>query len=325
MAVLLAGLPTSVPGRDGEPAVRVEPGRGDGRLAHDRDRRRRRRPDRRRRVDDPRAVGAAQARARVPGRQQRGGLDDAGLAAGQPEHAGRMDGVAGRGQRAAAAALLDLARAAGRVRRPLAPARPTPPGRPASTTRSRSASTASTSTATRASGRRAPSSRWPSSSPPSARTGRSPPATPRRSTTAPRPCCSAAGCGRRRDRARPARPHRRPRGHAPSSRRSFGYAPVEAANRALRRAGIGWADVGRGRAQRGVRGPVAGLRRRVEGRPRDRQRQGRRDRDRPPARRVRRPHPRHAGRAACASRASAGASPRSASASARAWPWCWRT
>ena len=50
---------------------------------------------------------------------------------------------------------------------------------------------------------------------------------------------------------------------------------------------------GRGRAQRGVRRAVAGLRRRLEGRPRDRQRQGRRDRDRPPARRLRRPDPRH--------------------------------
>ena len=39
--------------------------------------------DRRRGVDDPRAVGAAQAVARLPGRQRHRGLDHAGLAAGQ--------------------------------------------------------------------------------------------------------------------------------------------------------------------------------------------------------------------------------------------------
>ena len=57
--------------------------------------------DRRRRVDDPRAVGAAQAVAGLPGRQRRRGVDDAGLAAGQRADAGGVDGLAGRGQRAA--------------------------------------------------------------------------------------------------------------------------------------------------------------------------------------------------------------------------------
>jgi acetyl-CoA acyltransferase len=50
------------------------------------------------------------------------------------------------------------------------------------------------------------------------------------------------------------------------------------------RAGIGWSDVGRGRAQRGVRGAVAGLPGRLADRPGDRQHPRRRDRDRAPAR-----------------------------------------
>ena len=43
----------------------------------------------------------------------------------------------------------------------------------------------------------------------------------------------------------------------------FGYAPVEAANAALKRAGDGLGRGRRGRVERGVRGPVAGLRRRL--------------------------------------------------------------
>ena len=51
------------------------------RLAGDRDRRRRRRPGRRRRVDEPRPVGAAEARPGVPGGPRDPVLDDARLAA----------------------------------------------------------------------------------------------------------------------------------------------------------------------------------------------------------------------------------------------------
>ena len=68
MAVLLAGLPVTVPGDDGEPAVRVLPRRRDGRQPAHRDRGRRCRRRRRGRVDDSRAVGAAQAGAWLPGR-----------------------------------------------------------------------------------------------------------------------------------------------------------------------------------------------------------------------------------------------------------------
>ena len=76
----------------------------------------------------------------------------------------------------------------------------------------------------------------------------------------------------------------------------FGYAPVEAAEKALRRAGIGWARRRCRRAQRGVRGAVAGLPRHVgplRTRPRDREHPWRCHRDRAPARRVRRSRPRH--------------------------------
>ena len=93
-------------------------------LAADRDRRRRRRGRRRRGVDDPRAVGAAQAVARPSRpatsprspRRWAGGWSTADMPAG-------VDGLARRGQRAAPGEVRDLPRAAGRVRRPLAPAR----------------------------------------------------------------------------------------------------------------------------------------------------------------------------------------------------------
>ena len=64
----------------------------------------------------------------------------------------------------------------------------------------------------------------------------------------------------------------------------------------------------------------------ASGRPRSRarQRQRRRDRDRPPARRVRRAHPRHARARAARAAAAAAGSRRSASASGRASRWCWR-
>ena len=83
MAVLLAGLPETVPGVHGEPALRERPdrdrlGRAGGPL-------RRGRPDRRRRrrVDDPRAVGDGQAGHAV-GPARRGGRHVAGLAVHQP-------------------------------------------------------------------------------------------------------------------------------------------------------------------------------------------------------------------------------------------------
>ena len=105
----------------------------------------------------------------------------------------------------------------------------------------------------------------------------------------------------------------------------FGYAPVEAAEPCAgpRRHRLGRRR--RGRAQRGLRGAVAGLRRRLEDRPADRQHPRRRDRHRPPAGRLRRPGARHPRRGAARGTGCAGAWPRSASASGRVWPWCSRT
>ena len=76
--------------------------------------------------------------ARLPGRRRHGGLDDAGLAAGQRPDAEGVDGLARRVQRAAAGRGSASA-ASGRTRSP--PARtssPTPPGPPGSTTTSSS-------------------------------------------------------------------------------------------------------------------------------------------------------------------------------------------
>ena len=75
----------------------------------------------------------------------------------------------------------------------------------------------------------------------------------------------------------------------------FGIAPVEAANRALERAGIGWDDVVVAELNEAFASQtLACLQRLARPRPRQAQRQRRRDRDRPPARGVRRAHPRHA-------------------------------
>ena len=100
----------------------------------------------------------------------------------------------------------------------------------------------------------------------------------------------------------------------------FGYAPVEAAEKALARAGITWADVAAVELNEAFAVQSLACVDALEGRPGDRQRQGRRDRDRPPARRLRRPDPRHPRRTGSASPATGGAWPRSASASARRWP-----
>ena len=136
----------------------------------------------------------------------------------------------------------DLPRAAGRVRRPLAQARRRGLERRASTTTS----------SCRAGRRPGPRRGHPAGldrreagraeAVVPARTARSPPATPPRSTTARPPCCSARR-QRRPIGRRPDRPDRRARGVRGWSRTMFGYAPVEAADRALARAGITWSDV----------------------------------------------------------------------------------
>ena len=116
MAVLLAGLPTLDPGRHGEPVVRLRHGGGVQREPRDRGRGRGGLHRRRRGVDEPRAVGRAQARQAVPAHARDHALDHARLADGQPRHARRVDGHARRGRRDPGRQVRDLARAAGRVR-----------------------------------------------------------------------------------------------------------------------------------------------------------------------------------------------------------------
>ena len=157
--------------------------------------------------------------------------------------------------------------------------------------------------------------------------------------------------GRHRDRRQRLAAQRRRRGAAARRRgrragcgreplaRIVGRGAVAASTRSLRhrpgrggrtarcaRAGIGWADLDAGRAQRGVRRAVAGLPA-PSGRsstPTIVNVDGGAIAHRPPARLLRRAHRRHARPRAAPARRRLRASPRSASASARAWPSCSR-
>ena len=263
MAVLLAGLPVTVPASTVNRLCGSSLDADHRRRPAGRARRGRRRRGRRRRVDVARALGAAQARAAVPGRQRRAGLDDPRLAAGQPRDARRLDRLARRGDRAAARAGGHHPRGPGRVRAAVPPARGRRPGTAASTTTwssrvpgvdlARDESIRADTTAEKLAGAQAVVPR---------RTAPSPRATPRRSTTAPRRRCSASAAAGR------ARPATRSRaiagwGAAANEPQFFGFAPVEAAERALtpRRHRLGRRR--RRRAQRGVRRPVARLHRRL--------------------------------------------------------------
>ena len=192
MAVLLAGLPTSVPGDDRQPAVRLEPRGGDAGAAA------RSRPAtpslvarRRRRVDEPRAVGAAQARARLPGAAHETlSLDHARLAHGQPADARAVDDLARRERREARR---HATGSPARRQDEFALAQPPARGRRRGSAGfydelGRARARAPSSSATRASAPTPRSRSSPSSSRRSRRTARSPPATPRRSTTAPARC-----------------------------------------------------------------------------------------------------------------------------------------
>ena len=135
MAVLLAGLPTSVPGAtvnrlcgSGLEAV-IQASRAIAR------RRRRRLPGRRGRVDEPRAVGAAQARQ---GASPRGHETLHSTTLGwrmvNPAMPAEWTVAARRERRAAGRPVLDQPRGAGRVRGRVAPAGRARPGTTASTT-----------------------------------------------------------------------------------------------------------------------------------------------------------------------------------------------
>ena len=233
-----------------------------------------------------------------PARQRHRRLDDARLAAGQPADAGRVDRVARRGQRAARRRS-SASPASGRTSSP--PART---GSPHAAWDAGFYDDLVVAGAGRGPGpRRGHPRRLHGRDAGRAQavvphaTAPSPPATPRRSTTAPPPCCSA--------RPRPptcsaaTRSPGSPAAARPRwSRRTSAIAPVEAANQALPRAGIGWADVGAVELNEAFAVQSLACVDAWEHRPRDREHPGRRDRDRPPARRLRRPDPRHAGQGA---------------------------
>ena len=177
MASLLAGMPPDRAGRDHQPAVRLRPG-GRDRGRPGRAGRRRGHDHRwRRGVDDPRALGAAQARAGVPARPRDRVFHHAGLADGQSRDARRVDGRPRRGRRDPRGPVRDLARRAGRVRRAQPPAR----GRAwdARPVRRRGGGRWPGWNQTRASGRAPRRGSWPGSSPRSAPAEPSRPATPR--------------------------------------------------------------------------------------------------------------------------------------------------
>ena len=295
MAVLLAGLPVSVPGTTVNRLCGSSWTRRCIASRADRDRRRRRGGRRRRGVDDPRAVGAAQAVARVPGRRRDARSPPrwaGGWSTGGCRRSGRSRWA--RPTSSWPSEFGDLPRAPGRVRRPLAPARRRGLGRRASTTTWSSRSPAPTWPATRASA----------------------PAPRRRSWPALKPCSGPDGTitagnaspAQRRRLGRAARLRGAPPRGSASTR--WPGSPAAARTRSSRSSSAtprsrpptgprpGRHRLGRRRrrrAQRGVRRAVAGLRRRLGHRPGDRQRQRRRDRHGPPARRLRRPHPRHPG------------------------------
>ena len=253
MAVLLAGLPTSVPG------ATVNRLCGSGLDAAMQARRAIETGD-----ADVVLVGGVESMSRapwvllkpeqgLPGRPRDAALDDARLAHGQPRRCRRSGrsrsaraprsspAIYGIGREAQDAFALRSHQRGRRLGRRLL-RRLGRPGRRASSS-------------TRDEGIRADSSTGEAGQAQAGvrrRTARSPPATRRRSTTAPRRCLVGDEAAPRRG-PRAARPDRRPRHARGVDPDVFGIGPVEAANRALARAGITLGRRRRRRAQRGVR------------------------------------------------------------------------
>ena len=293
MAVLLAGPADVRPRQHRQPPVRLSLDAAMLASRADRDRRRRRRAGRRRGVDEPRAVGDAQAREGLPGRPVGAALDDARLAHGQPGDAGRRGrSRSARAPRSSPASTASAARRRTRSRC-AATSSPTRPGSAASTTTGWSRSPRPSSS--RDEGIRADSTleKLAKLKPAFVKDGTvtAGNASPLNDGASAVLVASEAGAkkaGRDADRPdrRPRHVRRRPRHlrHRPGRGRQPGaQARRDRLGRGRRR-----------RAQRGVRGAVAGLHRRVADRPRARERQRRRDRDRAPARRVGWAHPGHA-------------------------------
>ena len=242
MATLLAGLPVSHPGHHRQPALRLLAGRGDHRLPPGQRRRRGPGPGRRRRVDEPRPVGPAQDREALPGRGHDAGIHHAGLAPGEQGHAQGMDQSPwARPPNGCARSTSVTREAPGRVRRALTQPRRRGVGRgllrqprgPVSPADKRGTGCADEGIR-------------PGST--AEKLGRAQDRLPRRRDRHGHRRQRLAAVRRRlrgldrlRARRRAARagtagPHRRPR-RAANEPQYFGYAPVEAANKALAKAG----------------------------------------------------------------------------------------
>ena len=321
MAVLLAGLPDERPGEHRQPPLRIVARRRDARQPRDRDRRRRRRAGRRRGVDEPRAVGHAQAREGLPRRPTRScSRATLGWRMVNPEMPGAWTISLGEIDREAGRHLRGRPRGAGRLRAAQPPARRRgleprllrPVGRPRRGLRAR-----------RGHPRRL-DAREAGQAQAGLRQGRHGDGGQRLAAQRRRlrRCCVASEAGGAAGREPIARIAGR--GTFAVDPDIFGIGPVEAANRALdaRRHRLGPGR--RRRAQRGLRGAVAGLHRRVADRPRARERAtAARSRS---GTRSARPVAASWARSPirCARTAGSTASRRSASASVRDWRSFWR-
>ena len=242
MAVLLAGLPTSIPGAtvnrlcgsslDAAMQASRAIETGDASVV----------ARRRRRVDEPRAVGAAQARARLRAHEPGAVLDDARLADGQPGDARAVDDLARRrARRSSRGSTTSRARRRTSARCAATGSRRRPGTRAATATGSCRCPDVELE---RDEGIRPDSSveKLATLKPAFAKDG---------TVTAGNasPLNDGAGALLLGDEAAGAAIGREPlariagRGTAGVDPDVFGIAPVEAANRALERAGIGWDDV----------------------------------------------------------------------------------
>ena len=232
-----------------------------------------------------------------------GRLDDAGLAAGQPADAGGVDGLARRGQRAAAGEVR-RSPASGRTRSP--PARTTSPTRPGTTGFYDDLVVAGARhrRSTRDEGIRAGLERREA--------GQAEAVVPqgrhhhrRQRLAAQRRRLRRAarlGGGGRPASGRSPSPGSPAAARTRSSRSCSATPRSRPPSRRCARAGIGWSDVGAVELNEAFAVQSLACLDAWEHRPRDRQHQRRRDRDRPPAGRLRRPDPRHAGQGAARGR-----------------------
>ena len=255
------GCRRACPGDDRQPAVRLRPRGGDRGAA-----------GRSRSVTHSICIaGGVESMSRAPWvllKPERGypraqrdaALDDARLADGQPAHARGVDDLARRGRRDARR---PVRRSRARHRTPsrcAATAMPPRPGTPAGSP-TRSSPSPGVDLAPRRDRSAADTSHRGAGEAqaglPARRHGH------RRQRVAAQRRCRRAAARRRRRARRAGRDaagaHRRARRQRRSSRSSSASGRSRPRRPALQRAGIGWGDLAVGRAQRGVRRPVAGL------------------------------------------------------------------